>query len=143
MKVTFKRIICKYDNPCVDDGATGYMLYWNEPDYDHDIQVSKHSIVFWLNSETPTIDYFANGQTDETSCSGLQFTDNEQEDYEHCTLTIEFTNGNKVEYKCPEEFSKFVSDFKDFVDSNYTCVPGTSVMSRAANLLDDEMQYEI
>ena len=142
MEVTFKRIICKYDNPCVDD-ATGYMLYWNEPEHDHNIEVNKHSIKFWFDSETPTIDYYKDGQTDETSCAGLEFTDNNHESYEHCTVTIEFTNGNKVEYKCPEEFSKFVSDFRDFVESDYICVPGTSVMSKAASLLDDEMQYEI
>lgn len=142
MEVTFKRIICKYDNP-LPDGFTGYTIYWNEPEHGHTIDVSKHSIEFLFNSETPSIDYYENGQTDETPCAGLEFTDNEHESYEHCTVTIEFSNGNKVEYKCPEGFSKFVSDLKDFVESDYTCVPGTSVMSRAARLLDDEMQYEI
>lgn len=142
MEVTFKRIICKYDNP-LPDGFTGYTIYWNEPEHGHTIDVSKHSIEFLFNSETPSIDYYENGQTDETPCAGLEFTDNEHESYEHCTVTIEFSNGNKVEYKCPEDFSKFVSDLKDFVESDYTCVPGTSVMSRAARLLDDEMQYEI
>lgn len=142
MEVTFKRIICKYDNPYID-GATGYMTYWNEPEHNHTIDVSKHSIHFLFDSETPTIDYYTNGQTDETLCAGLEFTDNEHESYEHCTITIEFTNGNRVEYKCPENFSKFVADFRDFVESDYTCIPGTSVMSRAASLLDDEMQYEI
>lgn len=142
MEVTFKRIICKYDNP-LPDGYTGYTIYWNEPEHVHTIDVSKHSIKFLFDSETPSIDYYENGQTDETPCAGLEFTDNEQQSYEHCTVTIEFSNGNKVEYKCPEGFSKFVSDFKDFVESDYTCVPGTSVMSKAASLLDDEMQYEI
>lgn len=142
MKVTIKRIICEFDNPAVD-GFTGYIIYLNEPEHDHNIDVSKHSIKFMFNEDTPSTDYYKDGHTDETTCAGLEFTDNRREEYEHCKVTIEFSNGNKVKYKCPEDFRKFVSDFKDFVGSGYACVPGTSLMTRAASLLDDEMQYEI
>ena len=60
MEVTFKLIICKYDNP-LPDGYTGYTIYWNEPEHGHTIDVSKHSIKFLFNSETPSIDYYENG----------------------------------------------------------------------------------
>lgn len=142
MKTTLKRIIVTYDQP-MNDGNTGYMTYWNEPDYNLTIQVNEVCVRFWFDHEAPTIDYYTRGRTKEGSFEGLEISNYMHEDYEHCSVAIEFSNGNKVEYKCPEDFSKFVSDFKDFVDSDYTCVPGTSVMSRAANLLDDEMQYEI
>lgn len=137
----FKQIICKYDKP-LRDGCTSYKLYWDEPEHNN-IEVSDHCIRFWFAHEVPTTDYYEDGSKDEYADAGLEFTDNVHEEFEHSSVIIEFSNGNIAEYKCPENFSKFVEDFRDFKESNYTCVPGTSVMSKAASLLDDEMQYEI
>lgn len=142
MEAMFKQIICKYDKPLREDGSVSYKLYWDKPEHNH-IDVTDHSIRFWFAREVPTTDYYEDGSKDENVTAGLEFTSNLDEEFEHCTVTIEFSNGNIAEYKCPENFSKFVEDFRDFKESNYTCVPGTSVMSKAASLLDDEMQYEI
>lgn len=142
MKIPLKRITVTYDQP-TSDGTTGYMTYWDEPDYDTIIEVNEGCIRFWFDHDAQTIDYYRGGRTSESAYEGIEFTTYMHEDYEHCTVEIEFLNGNKVKYKCPENFHEFASDFTDYVVSDYTRAPGTSVMSRAAKLLDDEMQYEI
>ena len=40
MKIPLKRITVTYDQP-TSDGTTGYMTYWDEPDYDTYVQSSE------------------------------------------------------------------------------------------------------
>lgn len=63
-------------------------------------------------------------------------------------MKIYFRNGYvwDVALKAEDEWRKMIYDsLKRYIDSGYTDLPGEyqSEMSRAARLLDDEMQYEI
>jgi len=86
--------------------------------------------------ETETYD------TGETNSSEVQFTSlhvTENRTYIK-TLTLEFSDGTIAKFNCRTEYNKLYRSLKNYIDSEFTDVPGEkkSSLEKAAELLADD-----
>lgn len=109
-----------------------------------DMQVQGHAIIIDFREydnyihaiETETYD---TGETnsDEVQFASLHVTENRT--YIK-TLTLEFSDGTIAKFNCRSEYNKLYRSLKNYIDSEFTDVPGEkkSSLEQAAELLADD-----